>query len=262
MSVLKNITNHIRLLFRKDKEPYLQLKKILGYLPVDIEIYQTAMSHKSLNSKTGNHINNERLEFLGDAVLGSVVADILYERYPDKQEGFLTTLRSKLVRRDMLNRLAEKIGLSELVNYNGKINSAHNSYVNGNAFEAFIGAIYIDRGYKQAQRFIKHKIYDKHVDIAQVEKTEENWKSKIIEWCQKYQLDIQFELISEKVLNDNNTLKFTSRVLIEGVYCGSGEGYSKKESHQEAARQACLHIKRDKVFRRQLISMKAGTSKE
>lgn len=262
MNAVKNIKNQIRLLFRKDKEPYLQLKRILGYIPDNIDIYQTAMSHKSLNHNSGNHINNERLEFLGDAVLGSVVADILYEKYPTKQEGFLTTLRSKLVRRDMLNRLADSIGLADLINYSGKKTSAHNSYMNGNAFEAFIGAIYLDQGYKQAQKFIKRKVYDKHVDIERVAKTEENWKSKIIEWCQKYQLDIQFDLVSEKVLNDHNTMKFTSRVLIEGVYCGSGDGYSKKESHQEAARQAYSHIKRDKMFMRSLIAMKENAGQE
>ncbi len=256
MNAVKKIINQIRLLFRKDKEPYLQLKHLLGYIPNDISIYRTAMMHKSLSYKDGPHINNERLEFLGDAVLGCVVADILYKKYPTKQEGFLTTLRSKLVRRDMLNKLADTIGLSEFISYNGKKTSAHNSYISGNAFEAFIGAIYLDQGYRAAEDFISNKVFKKHVDIDKLAKTEENWKSKIIEWCQKYQLNIQFEIISEKMLNDNNTTKFTSRVFIEGVYCGSGEGYSKKESHQEAAHQAYSHLKRDKQFRESLIEMK------
>ena len=127
----------------------MQLKSILGFLPHNITLYQTALMHKSLtlHEKGAKHINNERLEYLGDAMLGAVVADILYQRYPNKQEGFLTTLRSKLVRRDTLNKLAVQIGLDKLVLYSGRATSAHNSYMNGNAFEAFFGAIYLDRGY-------------------------------------------------------------------------------------------------------------------
>ncbi len=256
MNVINNISAKIRLLFRRDKKPYLQLKGILGFAPKKISFYETAMRHKSLGHKDGSHVNNERLEFLGDAVLGCAVADILYEKYPTRQEGFLTTLRSKLVRRDMLNKLAKQMGLAELVNYSGKKTSAHNSYMNGNAFEAFIGAIYLDQGYKRTLYFIKERIYKKYVDIEKVAKTEENWKSKIIELCQKYQLDFAFEMISEKMLQDNTTTRFTSRLCIEGIFCGHGEGYSKKESHQEAARQAYNRVKRDKELLEELISKK------
>lgn len=256
MKTLKNIKNRIRLLFLKDKEPYLQLKKITGFYPNDITIYRIAMKHKSLGYNGRTHVNNERLEFLGDAVLGSVVASILYKKYPKQQEGFLTTLRSKLVRRDMLNKLADQIGLSDFINYSGRKTSAHNSYMNGNAFEAFIGAIYLDQGYRQTEHFIRDVVFKKHVNIDKVATTEENYKSKLIEWCQKNQLVCEFELVSEKTMFDNNTTRFTSRVTIENVYCGSGEGFSKKESHQEAARQAYIHIKRDKKFMQSLIDKK------
>lgn len=244
--LLTNIYDNIRLLFRRDKEPYLQFRKILGFYPHDITLYQTALKHKSTNIRGGGHKNNERLEFLGDAVLGCVVADHLYEKYPKRQEGFLTTLRSKLVRRDMLNKLADKIGLDQLVDYNGRKTSAHNSYMDGNAFEALVGAIYLDRGYDHAVYFIRDRVYKNHVDIEAVSKTEENFKSKLIEWCQKHQFDFMFEVVSEVILSDNNTTKFTTRVTIEDQYCGTGEGYSKKESHQDAARHAFAHIKRDK----------------
>jgi len=256
MRVIKDIKSQIRLLFRKDKKPYLQLKKITGFIPNNLIIYQTAMRHKSLANNGGSHINNERLEFLGDAVLGCVVADMLYKRYPNKQEGFLTTLRSKLVRRDMLNKLAEKTGLEAFINYSGKKTSAHNSYMNGNAFEAFIGAIYLDQGYRRAEWFINNRMYKPFVDIEKVAKTEENWKSKIIEWCQKYQLDIHFETVSETLMHDNTTTRFTSRVCIEGVFCGAGDGYSKKESHQEAAKLAYNKIRRDKNLNNELIAKK------
>ena len=244
--LLRNIYDRVRLLFRRDKEPYFQLRKILGFYPDDISLYKTALKHKSTNFKGGSHKNNERLEFLGDAVLGCVVADLLYDKYPTRQEGFLTTLRSKLVRRDMLNKLADQTGLDQLVDYSGRKTSAHNSYMDGNAFEALVGAVYLDKGYAHAVSFIRDRVYKRYVDIEEVSKTEENYKSKLIEWCQKRQLDFLFEVVSEVIMPDRNSTKFTTRVTIEDVYCGTGEGYSKKESHQDAARHAFNHIKRDK----------------
>ena len=285
----------MRLLFRKEKEPFLQLKRILGFAPRNIEIYRMALMHKSLTHKAvtehpdeiegdlarlsqkkaarkgrdtkndareQNHrlASNERLEFLGDAVLDLVVADILYRRYPNKQEGFLTTLRSKIVKRETLNMVAEKLGLDKLVLHYGRVSSAHNSYVGGNAFEAFVGAIYLDRGYNYCVRFMQRVVLKRYVNIDELSKTEENYKSKLIEWCQHYQLQFQFELVSQKMLSDRNTPTFVSRVVIEGVYCGSGSGYSKKESHQNAAKQAYQHIRRDVAFVNTLIAARNKTA--
>lgn len=237
----------------------MQLRNILGFLPRDIRLYQTALMHKSLTlrEKGEKHINNERLEYLGDAVLSAVVADILYQRYPNKQEGFLTTLRSKLVRRDTLNKLAVQMGLDKLVLYSGRATSAHNSYMNGNAFEAFFGAIYLDRGYEYCMSFARDVIFKKYINIEEVSKTEENYKSKLIEWCQKYQFEFKFDIVSQKILQDCNTPKFVSRVTIEGVYCGTGDGYSKKESHQKAAQQAYKHIRRNAAFVNTLIDARS-----
>ena len=237
----------------------MQLRNILGFLPRDIKLYQTALMHKSLTlrEKGEKHINNERLEYLGDAVLSAVVADILYQRYPNKQEGFLTTLRSKLVRRDTLNKLAVQMGLDKLVLYSGRATSAHNSYMNGNAFEAFFGAIYLDRGYEYCMSFARDVIFKKYINIEEVSKTEENYKSKLIEWCQKYQFEFKFDIVSQKILQDRNTPKFVSRVTIEGVYCGTGDGYSKKESHQKAAQQAYKHIRRNAAFVNTLIDARS-----
>ena len=237
----------------------MQLRNILGFLPRDIRLYQTALMHKSLTlrEKGEKHINNERLEYLGDAVLSAVVADILYQRYPNKQEGFLTTLRSKLVRRDTLNKLAVQMGLDKLVLYSGRATSAHNSYMNGNAFEAFFGAIYLDRGYEYCMSFARDVIFKKYINIEEVSKTEENYKSKLIEWCQKYQFEFKFDIVSQKILQDSNTPKFVSRVTIEGVYCGTGDGYSKKESHQKAAQQAYKHIRRNAAFVNTLIDARS-----
>lgn len=255
--MFEQLTDNIRLLFQKEKEPFLRLRNILGFLPHDISLYRMALRHKSLVEtdvkKASHKVNNERLEFLGDAVLGTVVADILYYLYPSRQEGYLTTLRSKIVCRDSLNKLAVKMGLDKLVLHDDRIAQAHNSYMNGNAFEAFVGAIYLDRGYDYCYRFMKDVVFVRYIDIEQVSKVDVNYKSKLIEWCQKYQLEFSFELVSQKILADHNTPKFSSRVVIEGVYSGNGEGYSKKESHQNAARQALQHIKRDRSFVNSLL---------
>ena len=125
--------------------------------------------------------------------------------------------------------------------------------MNGNAFEAIIGAIYLDKGYKVCQRFVEDKIVKKHIDIEQLAKKEENYKSRLIEWCQKHQLDFAFDIINEQTLPDHNTMMFTTRVTIEGVYCGTGKGYTKKESHQEAARQAYKKVTKNKQAREDIF---------
>ena len=141
-----NITDKIRLLFRKDKE-------MLGFYPRNIDIYQQALLHKSSSVKEKGHLlNNERLEFLGDAILDAIVADIVYKKFEGKREGFLTNTRSKIVQRETLNRVAVEIGLDKLIKYTTR-QSSHNSYMCGNAFEALIGAIYLDRGYRAGKDF-------------------------------------------------------------------------------------------------------------
>jgi ribonuclease-3 len=129
--------------------------------------------------------------------------------------------------------------------------------MNGNAFEAFFGAIYLDRGYEYCMSFARDVIFKKYINIEEVSKTEENYKSKLIEWCQKYQFEFKFDIVSQKILQDRNTPKFVSRVTIEGVYCGTGDGYSKKESHQKAAQQAYKHIRRNAAFVNTLIDARS-----
>ena len=252
------LTDHIRLLFRREKEPFLQLRDLLGFLPHDLSLYRLALMHKSAQQLEPSHgqkrLNNERLEFLGDAVLSSVVADLLYQRYPNSQEGFLTTLRSRLVCREMLNTLAVDMGLDRLVLHTGRASSAHNSYMNGNAFEALIGAVYLDRGYTYCLRFVRDVVFARYVDIRKVARTEENYKSRLIEWCQKHQLECRFEMVSQQILADRTTPKFVSRVLIQGQFCGSGDGYSKKASHQAAARQAWKRLHKDPQLVKNLVA--------
>ncbi len=145
--MLRNQIDKIRLLFRKDRESYFCFYRILGFFPRDIKVYQQALLHKSISmrSEKGRPINNERLEFLGDAILDAIVGDIVYRHFEGKREGFLTNTRSKIVQRETLNKLAVEIGLDKLMKYSTR-SSSHNSYMYGNAFEAFIGAIYLDQG--------------------------------------------------------------------------------------------------------------------
>lgn len=257
----------VRLLFRKDKKPYLQLKKILGFYPRNIRVYQLALKHKSVahfereelkakglydggkgkKANAGQSLNNERLEFLGDAVLGAVVADILYRHYGNKQEGFLTNLRSKIVCRKSLNQLAVKIGLDKLVQHTGVVTTGHNSFMNGNAFEAFFGAIYLDRGYAYCYRFMEQQVFKRYINVDVLSRKEENFKSKLIEWCQKYQYNFGFERQEKR---DGKAPKFYSTVKIEGITVGDGEGYSKKESDQHASEHALRHIRDKEVHER------------
>ena len=232
------------------------LKDILGFYPHDLSLYRLALQHKSYadTKDKGGKMNNERLEFLGDAVLESIVSDIIYNKYPDKQEGFLTNLRSKLVKREMLNELSSKVGIDKLIQHTGRLTSAHNSYVGGNAFEAFIGAIYLDRGYDLCKQFVDSRLLKDYVDIEQIAVSEQNFKSLLIEWCQKYQFDFQFVMTEEKVSNGIPTFK--AAVIVEGVKLGEGKGFSKKESHQNAANMALSIVRNDNALVNQLVDIK------
>jgi ribonuclease-3 len=255
--VFQTTVDRIRLFFRKEKEPFLQLHKMLGFYPHNISLYREALLHKSYTKYRNekSNLNNERLEFLGDAVLSAVVADILYEHYDNKQEGFLTTLRSKLVKRETLNKLAEQIGLDKFIQHIGPVTSAHNSYMGGNAFEALLGAIYLDRGYSYCIKFMQEQVFKHYIDMEKVAATEENFKSRLIEWCQKYQLKFVFDTKNSSE-NGGHTPVFKSNILIENVDCGSGRGYSKKESQQKAAREAMRKIRKDMAFVNTLIDAK------
>ncbi len=242
-------TDKVRLLFRKDRESYLRFYKILGFYPRNISYYEQALIHKSTSARTekGRPLNNERLEFLGDAVLDAVVADILYQKYEGKREGFLTNTRAKIVQRETLNRLSAEIGLDKLIKYTTRLLS-HNSYMGGNAFEALIGAIYLDRGYAACKDWVEHRIIGPHINLEKLSRREINFKSKLIEWSQKNHFEVTFEVVSQSQAQQGFSPTFESEVLIEGISGGRGTGYSKKESQQEAAHKALGKIKKDTAF--------------
>lgn len=245
--MLANITDRIRLFFRKEKEPYFRFYRILGFYPRNIEIYKQALLHKSSSVKTqGKLINNERLEFLGDAILDAIVADIVYKKFEGKREGFLTNTRSKIVQRETLNNIAINIGLDKLIKYSSK-QSSHNSYMSGNAFEALIGAIYLDRGYRACKKFMEERIIGQYINLDKISRKEVNFKSKLIEWSQKNKFEIEFRLIGQ-TLDDNQNPVFETQIIVENIPGGTGKGYSKKESQQEAAHITMSMIKKDSVF--------------
>ena len=254
--VLRNEIDKIRLLFRKDRESYLCFYRILGFYPRNIQLYEQALLHKStsVRSDKGRPLNNERLEFLGDAILDAIVGDIVYKRFEGKREGFLTNTRSKIVQRETLNKLAVEIGLDKLIKYSTR-SSSHNSYMYGNAFEAFIGAIYLDQGYERCKLFMEQRIINRYIDLDKISRKEVNFKSKLIEWSQKNKISISFDLRESFTDHDGNPV-FQSAIKLLGEQIGIGIGYSKKESQQAASKMAVKRLRTDKELQQRISATK------
>ena len=216
------------------------LKNLLGFVPGNISLYKLAFRHKSAaqSIKKGIKNSNERLEFLGDAVLGSVVAEVLFKLYPYEDEGFLTELRSKIVSRVNLNQLARKLGFEKLIEYDSRmLNSSRQGSLLGDAFEALMGAVYLDKGYDFTRNFLVNNIIKAHIDIHTLQQTETNFKSKLIEWCQRHSKDIAFDLVSNG--DGESTKLFTIQALIDGEVMGLGKEFNKKTAEKLAAEKAC-----------------------
>jgi len=233
------------LYFSPHKAYVRKLKNILGFVPGNIKLYQMAFRHKSVATtiKDGVKNSNERLEFLGDAVLGSVVAELLFKLYPYRGEGFLTELRSKIVSRANLNQLSRKLGFNEFIEYDARMISYPNKQGSllGDAFEAVIGAVYMDKGYSFTREFLITRIIKPHVDIHMLEITETNFKSRLIEWCQHLGKEIHF-LPAETPPGESSKL-FTIQVVIDGKVCGTGQDFNKKSAEKLAAEKACEELK-------------------
>ncbi|MBQ4126468.1 MAG: ribonuclease III [Alistipes sp.] len=208
---------------------------MFGFIPHNIELYKLALIHKSASVvlADGQHINNERLEFLGDAVLESVSSDYLFIEFPDKNEGFLTKLRSKMVSRQMLNEVAKRIGLDSYVITHSSSNLSQ-KHIYGDAFEAMMGAIYLDQGYDFVNRLLINKIFVEYIKVDQLTQSETDFKSRLIEWCQKNHHAIHFDTVNDKTYSSTHPF-FYSKVLIDGIEMGYGAGESKKEAEQRAA---------------------------
>jgi ribonuclease III len=254
--MLNKIIDQIRLPFRKEKELYLSIYHIIGILPHNLEYYKTALLHKSVarRNEKGRPINNERLEFLGDAILDAIVGDIVFQHFSGKREGFLTNTRSKIVQRDTLNRLAKDMGITRLILSNGR-SASHNSYLGGNAFEALVGALYLDHGYNACKKFMQKQILGELINIDKVAYKEVNFKSKLLEWTQKHKVEIEFKPLNFGKDSDGNPT-FSFQVILENIACGEGKGYSKKESQQEAAKETMQRIRKDAKFADKIFAAK------
>ena len=254
--MLNKIIDRIKLPFRKEKELYLSLYNIIGVLPHNLSFYKTALLHKSVARRNdkGKPVNNERLEFLGDAILDAIVGDIVYEHFPGKREGFLTNTRSKIVQRETLNKLANDLGITRLILSSGHSQS-HNSYLGGNAFEALVGALYLDHGYTACMKFMKKQILGELINIDKVAYKEVNFKSKLIEWTQKHKICLEFKPLSFGKDKEGSPT-FSFQVVLEGIACGEGSGYSKKESQQEAAKVTLQYIRKNKKFADKIFKAK------
>ncbi|WP_340111243.1 ribonuclease III [Maribellus mangrovi] len=234
--MVRKIVQRVKLFSSERKEFYLFLKDLLGFYPQNLRLYDLAFIHKSASvvDSQGNLVNNERLEYLGDAILGAIIADFLYNRFPHEDEGFLTKTRSKLVNRAILTQLTHDMGLHVFIESNTtkKIDKSH---IFGDALEALIGAIYLDRDYQAAKFFVTKKILPQFVDLNEIEQEDSNFKSQLIEWSQKTKRELEFETTEE---TDDNMKqpKFTAVVKIDNEKVGTGTGSSKKEAHQNAAR--------------------------
>ena len=258
---LNNIIDRIKLPFRKEKELFSALYNILGFYPHNIGYYKQALMHKSIRKRNdkGKPLNNERLEFLGDAILDAVVGDVVFRQYEGKREGFLTNTRSKLVSRDTLGKVASEMGLGGLLLSAGH-STSHNSYVEGNALEALVGAIYLDRGYEACMWFWEHRILGKYINIDKVAFKEVNFKSKLLEWSQKNRVRMDFQMLKQKK-DDNGNPIFSFQLILEGVEGERGTGFSKKEAQQQAAKETLQRLKREPQFVDAVFAAKTNRTK-
>ncbi|MEM6643068.1 MAG: ribonuclease III [Bacteroidota bacterium] len=225
------LSDTLLLPFKSQKKLRHSFKIITGLAPRNIELYKQAMRHSSVATTNKQGIKNsyERLEYLGDAILGMLVAEHLFAQYPFEEEGFLTVIRSKIVNRESLCQLAIKIGLEELVQFS--TSSRNHRSVYGDCMEALIGAFYLDHGFKACKSFVINKLIKPHFDIAALIATTTNYKSKLLEWSQKGNKDLRFEIINE------DEKKFTAQVFLNDHPMSTGFGFSKKKAEQDAARK-------------------------
>ncbi len=221
--------------FVKDSPLYKSLQAMLGFTPSDESLYELALCHSSSNQDPEE--NNERLEFLGDAILGAIIGDYLFQKYPTKPEGYLTDMRSKIVNRKSLNEIGKKIGLPEVMKFNEKDYFLRNSPIFGNAFEALVGAIYLDKGYSRTKKFIQKRMIIPYIDVEELEQVEANIKNKLIGWAKRKEKELEFvELDPEPAQNGRQ--RFNIGIKLDGKMICTGSALTKKEASKKAAEDA------------------------
>ncbi len=220
-----------------------RLRRILGFRPGNLRIYEIAFIHRSasLTLPDGKRINNERLEYLGDAVLDAILSDYLFEKFPDGNEGFMTKIRSRIVNREVLNQLAISMGINNILVSNiSSTHSTRNLY--GDALEALIGAVFLDKGFKKTKKLFISKVFNKYLNMDNIINTDTDYKSLVFEWVQKHKTNLIFTYNEEYDFNLKKSV-FSASLIIDNEEFGTGHGSSKKEAEQEAAGKAWLRLK-------------------
>jgi len=242
--------NILKLLMNRDKEFYAFLKKQLNIKARNLQLYELAFLHRSasLTLPDGSIVNNERLEYLGDAVIDSIIADYLFRRYPNEREGFLTRMRSKIVNRGHLDSIANRMGLAQVVVARATSVETMKKRICGEVFEALMGAMYLDRGYEKTLQYITGHVLEKYVKLEHLIQTETDFKSRLIEWGQKYRLQVAFEPIEDKREKSKKGQYFSIQVTISDVPIAKGSGKSKKEAEQMAAQRTLNFISNSADF--------------
>jgi len=230
-------------MFKRKKNPLKEyIKNVLKYTPKDMVVYEQALLHRSASGTNANGIktNNERLEYLGDAVLSAIIADFLYKKYPFANEGFLTNLRSRLVSRNHLSKLAHKMGLDVHIKKNEHNPSISHS-ISGNAFEAFVAAIFLDKGYSFTRKIIVNLILDNYVDLSVIEREDTNYKGRLLTWGQKHRRNVEYK-IAREVKEPRKQKQYVVHLFVDGEFVSEGCSFNIKSAQQQAAMYACENM--------------------
>ncbi|NOR87101.1 MAG: ribonuclease III [Bacteroidales bacterium] len=236
-----NLLHRVKIYFSADKEIYHSIKNIFGFFPGNIFLYKLAFRHRSAAKKVadGTKMSNERLEYLGDAILGAVVADYLFKIFPLKDEGFLTDMRSKIVSRASLNKLSQKMGIDKLIKVENDSNK-HFRSINGDAFEAVVGAIFLDKGYQFSYHILINRVVAVHYDMDALQRTEMNHKSTLLEYCQKNKLELEYKVVKE--VGNGYRKQFEIEVVIDGKSLAKSQDFSIKGAEKLAAEKAYVKL--------------------
>lgn len=231
---MRRFASRILQLFSPNKQLILQLEHLLGFTPNRIAYYQVALMHRSKLEEVQE--NNERMEFLGDAILGAIIAEYLFKKYPYRTEGYLTELRSRIVRRETLNNVALRMGLNKMVQYNQNDKGLSRSHIFGNALEALIGAVYLDQGFAKTRKFILKEMVRNYIDLDVMESTDTNYKNQLLSWAQRNDRVLTFDTLEERM--EGTRKLFVVGIMLDGELAAQGSGYNKKEAGQVAAQKA------------------------
>lgn len=239
--MIGRVLKQIKINFSADKDFYHSIKNIFGFFPENIFLYQLALRHRSAAKEIseGVKMSNERLEYLGDAILGAIVADYLFKKFPLKDEGFLTDMRSKIVSRASLNKLSQKLGIDKLIQVDNE-NNKHFRSINGDAFEAMVGALFLDKGYDFSYHIMIHRVIAVHYDLEELENSEMNHKSTLLEYCQKNKLELEYTVLQE--IGNGYRKQFEVAATVDGKPLSKARDYSIKGAEKLAAEKAYLKL--------------------